>query len=94
MQFGLPFWILTGNATLFAMTAYPYVMNNSVLLESEFKLTESMATNLRALPYLIGAVLAPFFGYFSDRYGKKGIWLIVSSAIIFTCPLITIILMR
>jgi len=49
---------------------------------------------LRSIPYLIGALLAPFFGLASDKIGKKAMYLAISCGLMLMCNVTTIILMR
>jgi nitrate/nitrite transporter NarK len=80
-KFNLMFYLLLFNC-FFIYGAF-FGLNNNLnkIMTDRFGFLETTAGNFIPIVYICSAVITPFFGLFTDRYGKRIVYMLVASLI-------------
>jgi len=80
-EFNLIFYLLLFNC-FFIYGAF-FGLNNNLndIMVSRFGFTQNDAGNFIPIVYIASAIITPFFGLFTDRFGKRVVFMIMSSVI-------------
>ena len=62
------------------------------MLEDRYGFGSSAAGDIYSLPYFISAFLSPVTGVVIDKYGKKALFILVSSIIVLLSCVLTILI--
>jgi len=85
---GLPFWLVTASCVIVYMVIFPYIQFASDMLTERFGFG-SFAGTLYALPYIISGILSPMLGFAIDKFGRRALFIMFSSVLIFIACFVT-----
>eukprot|EP01029_Cantina_marsupialis_P031124 TRINITY_DN87841_c0_g1_i3.p1 TRINITY_DN87841_c0_g1~~TRINITY_DN87841_c0_g1_i3.p1 ORF type:complete len:453 (+),score=120.02 TRINITY_DN87841_c0_g1_i3:72-1430(+) len=63
----------------FYMSVFIFIQVGKGFFQKKFPGSASHAGNYLSIPYTVSAFLSPFLGFFVDRVGRHGVWVVVSS---------------
>lgn len=82
MEFELPFWLVCASCVFVYMSIFPFIQISSTFLEEQYGFDANMAGILYSVPYFMSAALSPLLGYLIDTFGKRAIFISVSSLLV------------
>jgi MFS family permease len=80
--FNKSFWAICVSCVLVYMAIFPFIQVASDMLQKRFGFTETEAGGLFGIPYTISAATSPFLGIMIDRFGRRGLLIIMSTVIL------------
>ena len=87
----LLFWLLVGNIIFVDCSIFSFDYISSKYYQERFGYSSSEAGSIISLPYVVVTLFTPFIGILVDKYGKRGIMLIVAAALITLFQLLLLI---
>ena len=64
------------------MAIFPFIQSLTKDLVIQFGFSEVVAGSLYSVPYLMSAFLCPILGFIIDKFGRRAMWICVSSLLI------------
>ena len=78
-QFDGVYWLLVINCGLIYGIVLSFMNIGSDYLQTHYGYNHKLGNTLLMIPYIVGAILTPIFGYISDRIGRRGYLLLIST---------------
>ena len=78
-EFDAVFWLLVINCGLIYGVVLSFMNIGSDFLQIHYGYGHRLGNTLLMIPYIVGAILTPIFGYISDRIGRRGYLLFIST---------------
>ena len=78
-HFDAVYWILLINCGLIYSCITPWMNIGADYLRTTFGYTRATSNQLLMVPYICGGIFTPFFGYLSDKIGKRTQLLLIST---------------
>ena len=72
------FWLLGMCVCLYYAIYLSFITISSSFLQNKYNYTFNYANSIQPIPYIIGAIFTPVFGYIIDRIGKRCQCLLIS----------------
>ena len=70
-KFRLPYWLVNISSIFFYAAVFTYIANAEDMYVKNFGFTDSEASWMLPMPYIISAVCSPFQGLLIDKIGKR-----------------------
>ena len=81
-EFTLPFWLVAISCVCVYSSIFPFIQASNTFLVEQYGFDKNTAGQLYSIPYFMSAALAPILGFIIDKFGKRAIFICLSSVLV------------